>query len=181
MNLIKMLGLENLHIESFHRSNKFQFAVFWSNQCYKFLKKQFRKKLVDARNNLIDMHLIQSLKINFSKYPATSINSYFYGMILWLYNSSTSPKWLTVEKVNIFDRSHFNCDLIILGSTGIVWKKILSQSIWHVILIQKLASSWCGTLFSMDAILLLTQIVGKDQLVTIVIKNAGQMLMMVVK
>ena len=44
-------------------------------------------KLVDARNNLIDMHLIQSLKNEFcfdlplfSKYPATSINSYFYKM-----------------------------------------------------------------------------------------------------
>ena len=67
-------------VESFHRSNQFHFAVFWSNQCYKFWKKKFRKKLVDARNNLIDMHLIQSLKNKFSidlplfpKYPATSI------------------------------------------------------------------------------------------------------------
>ena len=32
-------------------------------QCYKFLKKQLRKKkLLDARNNLTDMLLIQSLK-----------------------------------------------------------------------------------------------------------------------
>ena len=31
------------NIESFHRSNQFHFAVYWSNQVYKFLKKQFRK------------------------------------------------------------------------------------------------------------------------------------------
>ena len=47
---------EKEHIESFHRSNHFHFAVFWSIQCYKFWKKKFRKKIEDARNNLIDMH-----------------------------------------------------------------------------------------------------------------------------
>ena len=31
-------------LESFHRSNQFHFAVYWSNQRYKFLKKHFRKK-----------------------------------------------------------------------------------------------------------------------------------------
>ena len=41
-------------------------------------------KLVDDRNNLIDVHLIQFLKDGFyyalpmfTKYPATSINGYF--------------------------------------------------------------------------------------------------------
>ena len=69
--------------------NQFHFAVSWSNHCYNFWKKKFRKKLVDARNNLTDMHLFQSLKNEFcfdlplfSKYPATSINSYFYKMTL---------------------------------------------------------------------------------------------------
>ena len=45
--------------------------------------------LVDGRSNLIDIHLIQSLKNEFcfdlplfSKYPATFINSYFYKMTL---------------------------------------------------------------------------------------------------
>ena len=28
----------NMNMESFCRSNQFQFAVFWSNQCYKFWK-----------------------------------------------------------------------------------------------------------------------------------------------
>ena len=49
-----------------------------------FKRRNLGKKLVDARINLIDMHLIQSLKNefcfdlpSFSKYPATSINSYF--------------------------------------------------------------------------------------------------------
>ena len=47
------------------------------------------KKLVDARDNLIDMHFIQYLKNEFcfdlpllSKYLATSINSYFYKITL---------------------------------------------------------------------------------------------------
>ena len=31
-------------LESFHGSSHFHFAVYWSNHCYKFLKKQFRKK-----------------------------------------------------------------------------------------------------------------------------------------
>ena len=51
--------------------------------------KKCRKKIEDARNNLIDMHVIQSLNNKFwfdlplfSKYPATSINSYFYKMTL---------------------------------------------------------------------------------------------------
>ena len=46
-------------------------------------------ELVDGRNNLIDMHLIQSLENEFcfdlplfSKYLATSINRYFYKMTL---------------------------------------------------------------------------------------------------
>ena len=30
--------------ELFHRSNWLHFAVFWSNHCYKFWKKKFRKK-----------------------------------------------------------------------------------------------------------------------------------------
>ena len=33
-----------MYVESSHRSNQFDFAVYWSNQCNKFLKKQFRKK-----------------------------------------------------------------------------------------------------------------------------------------
>ena len=33
-------------LESFHRSNQFHFAVFWSNQCFKFWKKKFRKKSI---------------------------------------------------------------------------------------------------------------------------------------
>ena len=41
---IQIVLLAYLIVESFHRSNQFHFAVFWSNQCYKFLKKQFRKK-----------------------------------------------------------------------------------------------------------------------------------------
>ena len=72
-----------------NRSNQFQFAVFWSNHCYKFKRRNLGKKLVDARINLIDMHLIQSLKNEFcfdlpmfSKYLATSINNYFYKMTL---------------------------------------------------------------------------------------------------
>ena len=63
---------------------------FSASRLYKFLKKQRKgKNLVDARSNLIEMHLIQSLKNEFSfdlpmfsKYPATSINSYFYKMTL---------------------------------------------------------------------------------------------------
>ena len=58
------------------------------------------KNLVDARSNLIDMHLIQSLKNEFSfdfpifsKYPATSINSYFYKMTL-CNNEQISTKFL---------------------------------------------------------------------------------------
>ena len=54
-----------------------------------FLKPSLMEKIVDARNNLIDMNLIQPLKTDFfinlplfSKYPATSINSYFYKMTL---------------------------------------------------------------------------------------------------
>ena len=50
------VGLTQNDIESFHRSNQFHFAVFWSIECYKFWKKKFRKKIEDARNNLIDMH-----------------------------------------------------------------------------------------------------------------------------
>ena len=44
--------------------------------------------LIDARNNLMDMYLLQSLNnevsfdLAFLKYPATSINSYFYKMTL---------------------------------------------------------------------------------------------------
>ena len=52
-------------------------------------RRDLGKKLLDARTNLIDMHLIQSLKNEicfdlplFSKYPATSINRYFYKMTL---------------------------------------------------------------------------------------------------
>ena len=51
------------------------------------------EKNVDARNNLIDMNLIQPLKTDFFinlplfwKYPAISINSYFYKMNLLLWN-----------------------------------------------------------------------------------------------
>ena len=51
--------------ESFHRSNHIHFVVFWTIRCYKFWKKKFRKKLEDARNNLIDMHLIHTLKNEF--------------------------------------------------------------------------------------------------------------------
>ena len=54
-------------------------------------------ELVDGRNNLIDMHLIQSLENDFcfdlpllSKYPATSIKSYFYKMTLFVFMSCTS-------------------------------------------------------------------------------------------
>ena len=93
-------------IESFHRSNKFHFADFWSNQCYKLSKKQFRKKLVDARNDFIDMHLIQSLKNKFwfdlplfSKYPATSKNSYFYKMTLFGNNTWLVLMILTIHNV----------------------------------------------------------------------------------
>ena len=52
-------------------------------------RRDLGKKLLDARTNLIDMHLIQSLKNEicfelplFSKYPDTSINRYFYKMTL---------------------------------------------------------------------------------------------------
>ena len=54
-----------------------------------FERRNLGKKLEDARNNLTDMLLIQSLKNEFcldlplfSKYPDTSINSYFYKMTL---------------------------------------------------------------------------------------------------
>ena len=54
-----------------------------------FLRRNVGKKLLDARSNLIDMHLIQSLKNEFcfdlpmfSKYPATSLNNNFYKMTL---------------------------------------------------------------------------------------------------
>ena len=70
-----------MDVESFHRSNQFsEITESW----------KLENKLVGARNNLIDMHLIQSLKNEFcidlplfSKYPATSINMYFYKMTLW--------------------------------------------------------------------------------------------------
>ena len=76
-----------------HSTEVTSFILLFSevtSQCYKFWKKKYMKKLVDARNNLINMHSIQSL-INefcfdlplFSKYPATSINSYFYKMTLF--------------------------------------------------------------------------------------------------
>ena len=42
--LIQFCVISLLHkLESFHRSNQFHYAVFWSNQCYKFLKKKLRK------------------------------------------------------------------------------------------------------------------------------------------
>ena len=54
-----------------------------------FYRSNLGKNLLDARSNLIDMHFIQSLKNEFcfdlpmfSKYPATSLNSYFYKMTL---------------------------------------------------------------------------------------------------
>ena len=49
----------------------------------------YEKKLIDARNNLTEMYLIQSLDNEFSfelplfsKYPAISINCNFYKMTL---------------------------------------------------------------------------------------------------
>ena len=54
-----------------------------------FERRNLSKNLVEARDNLFEMHLIQSLKNEFclplfSKYPATSKNSYFYKMTLSL-------------------------------------------------------------------------------------------------
>ena len=46
----------------------------------KFWKKKFVKKLVDARNNLIDMHFIQSLKNKFCF--DLSVSGYFYKQLL---------------------------------------------------------------------------------------------------
>ena len=74
-------------IDSFHSSNQFHFAVFWINQCCKFLKKQFKKKLVDrhAFDSVFKNELCFDLPL-FSKYTATSLNSYFYKMTLHLSN-----------------------------------------------------------------------------------------------
>ena len=75
-------------VESLHRSNQFHFS-FEVTSAITFESRNLGKKLVDARNNLIDMHLIQSLKNEFcfdlplfSRYPATSIKSYFYKITL---------------------------------------------------------------------------------------------------
>ena len=68
---VKKINLKNVNIkvktlfskvESLNGSKPFHFVVFWSKQCYKFWKKEFRKKLADARNNLTDVHLIQFFK-----------------------------------------------------------------------------------------------------------------------
>ena len=59
-----------------------------------FKRSNLGKKLIDVRNYLIDMYLIQSLKNEFcfdlplfSKYPATSINSNLYKMTLLKFQS----------------------------------------------------------------------------------------------
>ena len=82
-------------------------------------KEILEKKLVDPRNNLIDMHLIQSLKNEFcfdlplfSKYPDTSINSYFYKMTLCRYSrwgtdsSRKSVNFGLVSHLITFNRLH---------------------------------------------------------------------------
>ena len=86
VNIHNIYGLNNsLKVETFHRSDTFHFAV----SAISFERRNIGKKLVDTRINLIDMRLIQSLKNDFSfhlplfsKYPATSINRYFYKMNL---------------------------------------------------------------------------------------------------
>ena len=42
--LIILISQLQHEIESFHRSNHFHFAVYWSNHANKFSKKRFRKK-----------------------------------------------------------------------------------------------------------------------------------------
>ena len=68
-----------------------------------FERRNLGKKPEDARNNFIDMHLIQFLEFEFgfdlhlfSKYLATSINSYFYKMTLhsMAYGSNHDPFFL---------------------------------------------------------------------------------------
>ena len=50
----------------------------------KFLKEYVQKKLIDARNNLTDMYLIQSLNNEFSFYFAFvfKVSGYFYKQLL---------------------------------------------------------------------------------------------------
>ena len=73
-----------LHIESFHRSNQFHFAVYWSIHAYKFLKKQFRKKFCRCQE-LPHRHAFDSL---FKKWILLwfayvfKVSGYFYKMTL---------------------------------------------------------------------------------------------------
>ena len=72
-----------------------------------FYRSNLGKHLVDARSNLIDMHLIQSLKIEycfdmFSKYQAISTNSYFYKLTLL---NRTGPK--SFPKLGLFSPNIF--------------------------------------------------------------------------
>ena len=70
-----------------------------------FERRNLGIKLEDARNNLIEMHLIQTLKNEFffdlplfSKCPATSINSYFNKMTLSIVNGRAKGRvWCTLN------------------------------------------------------------------------------------
>ena len=80
----------NKLLESFHRRKQFHFAVFWSNHCQCLsLEKETWNKLVEAKNNLLDMHLIQFLKNEFCFAYVFKVTSYFYKRLL-LQNDSTS-------------------------------------------------------------------------------------------
>ena len=74
-----------------HSTEVTSFILLFSEvtRAIRFERRNLGKKFVDARKNLIVMHLIQSLKNEFRfdlplflMYPATSINSYFYKITL---------------------------------------------------------------------------------------------------
>ena len=65
---LPLIGCYKTFLESLNGSKPFHFVVFLNKQCHKFWKKEFRKKLVDARNNLIEK---KQNKISHSSRPSS--------------------------------------------------------------------------------------------------------------
>ena len=91
-----------------------------------FERRNLGKELVDARNNLIDMHLLQSLKNEycfdlplFSKYPTTSIKSYFYKMTNFIFRTpGLYCIWYTVFYENTSALGPINSFKLLLRGMG---------------------------------------------------------------
>ena len=75
-----------LSIQSFYRNNQFHFAVFWSDQCYKFWKKKFSIQFL--KNEFFFAFPM------FSKKPVTSTHGYFYTWLLLQNDSTYAIIWL---------------------------------------------------------------------------------------